>query len=373
MPDPSSSSPFTLLATSSQCAARRGELRTLHGTIQTPVFMPVGTQATVKGVTPEDLRGLGAQIILGNTYHLFLRPGHELIRKLGGLHNFMHWDGPILTDSGGFQIFSLKELAKISEEGAAFKSHIDGSSLFLSPESAVAVQEALGADIIMNLDTCIPYPADYAEAEAATALTSRWAARCRAAKEDDGRLLFGIIQGGMYHDLRHRSLAELQEIGFDGYAIGGLSVGEPQELMYEICQATAAGMPVDQARYLMGVGTPRNLVEAVYRGIDMFDCVMPTRNARNGMLFTSTGRLVIKNARYREDSRPPDEACDCYTCRHYSRAYLRHLYQARELLASHLLTVHNLRYYTALMERMRRALEADRFLEFYREFINLHP
>ncbi|MFU8818811.1 MAG: tRNA guanosine(34) transglycosylase Tgt [Desulfurivibrio sp.] len=364
-----SASPFKLLATSSQCAARRGELQTLHGVVQTPVFMPVGTQATVKGVTPENLRELGAQIILGNTYHLYLRPGHELVKKLGGLHRFMNWPGPILTDSGGFQIFSLQQLARISEEGAAFKSHIDGSGLFLSPESAVAVQEALGSDIMMCLDTCIPYPARRQQAEEATALTGRWAARCRAAQGDSGQLLFGIIQGGMYPDLRLRSLAEMVEIGFDGYAIGGLSVGEPEALMYEICEQTTAAMPTDHARYLMGVGTPRNLVEAVYRGIDMFDCVMPTRNARNGMLFTSTGRLVIKNARYRDDPRPADEACDCYTCRHYSRAYLRHLYVARELLSSHLMTVHNLHYYTALMARMRRAIEEDSFLEFYRGFI----
>ncbi len=362
-------SPFKLLATSSRCAARRGELRTLHGTVQTPVFMPVGTQATVKGVTPENLRELGAQIILGNTYHLYLRPGHELIQKLGGLHRFMNWDGPILTDSGGFQIFSLQQLAKISEEGAAFKSHLDGADLFLSPESAVAVQEALGSDIMMCLDTCIPYPAERRQAEEATALTGRWAARCRSAQGESGQLLFGIIQGGMYPELRARSLAELVEIGFDGYAIGGLSVGEPENLMYEICEETAAAMPADQARYLMGVGTPRNLVEAVYRGIDMFDCVMPTRNARNGMLFTSTGRLVIKNARYREDPRPPDEECDCYTCRHYSRAYLRHLYVARELLSSHLMTVHNLHYYTALMAEMRRAIADDNFPAFYRDFI----
>ncbi|MFH7320130.1 tRNA guanosine(34) transglycosylase Tgt [Desulfurivibrio sp. D14AmB] len=366
---PDSPSPFKLLATSSQCAARRGELQTLHGVVQTPVFMPVGTQATVKGVTPENLRELGAQIILGNTYHLYLRPGHELIKKLGGLHRFMNWSGPILTDSGGFQIFSLQQLARISEEGAAFKSHLDGSELFLSPESAVAVQEALGSDIMMCLDTCIPYPAQRQQAEEATALTGRWAARCRAAQGDSGQLLFGIIQGGMYPDLRLRSLAEMVAIGFDGYAIGGLSVGEPEELMYQICEETAGAMPADHARYLMGVGTPRNLVEAVYRGIDMFDCVMPTRNARNGMLFTSTGRLVIKNARYRDDPRPADESCDCYTCRHYSRAYLRHLYVARELLSSHLMTVHNLHYYTALMARMRRAIEEDNFLEFYRDFI----
>ncbi|MDF1614031.1 tRNA guanosine(34) transglycosylase Tgt [Desulfurivibrio dismutans] len=362
------SNPFSILQTSSQCAARRGELRTLHGTVQTPVFMPVGTQATVKGVTPEQVRELGAEIILGNTYHLYLRPGHELIKKFGGLHRFMNWPGPILTDSGGFQIFSLQQLAKITEEGAAFKSHLDGSALFLSPESAVAVQEALGADIMMCLDTCIPYPADYRQAKEATDLTGRWAARCRAVQGKSGQLLFGIIQGGMYADLRRQSLETLREIGFDGYAIGGLSVGEPEELMYEICEATAAEMPADQARYLMGVGTPRNLVEAVYRGVDMFDCVMPTRNARNGMLFTSRGRLVIKNARYRDDPRPPDEECGCYTCRHYSRAYLRHLFQAREIMASVLMTIHNLSYYTGLMATMRRGIEEDRFLEFYRNF-----
>lgn len=360
--------PFTILQSSSQCAARRGELRTLHGNVQTPVFMPVGTQATVKGVTPEQLRELGAEIILGNTYHLFLRPGPELIKQAGGLHRFMNWPGPILTDSGGFQIFSLERLAKITEEGAAFKSHLDGSALFLSPESAVTVQEDLGADIMMCLDTCIPYPAEYREAKAATDLTGRWAARCRAAQRDSGQLLFGIIQGGMYHDLRRQSLETLREIGFDGYAIGGLSVGEPEELMYEICEATAAEMPEDRARYLMGVGTPRNLVEAVRRGIDMFDCVMPTRNARNGMLFTSRGRLVIKNSRYRDDLRPPDESCGCYTCRHYSRAYLRHLFQAREIMASVLMTIHNLSYYTGLMTSMRRAIEEDRFLDFYRDF-----
>ncbi|MFH7326312.1 tRNA guanosine(34) transglycosylase Tgt [Desulfurivibrio sp. C05AmB] len=366
----SAASPFTVLGRSSQCAARRGELRTAHGTVQTPVFMPVGTQATVKGVMPESLWELGAEIILGNTYHLYLRPGHRLIKKLGGLHRFMNWSGPILTDSGGFQIFSLQQLAKITEEGASFKSHIDGSAFFLSPESAVAVQQDLGTDIMMCLDTCIPYPASYREAEAATSLTGRWAARSRAAQGERDRLLFGIIQGGMYRDLRLRSLETMVEIGFDGYAIGGLSVGEPEELMYEICETTAAGMPRDQARYLMGVGTPRNLVEAVKRGIDMFDCVMPTRNARNGMLFTSRGRLVIKNARYHDDPRPPDEECDCYTCRHYSRAYLRHLYLAREILASVLMTIHNLSYYTGLMAAMRQAIEQDRFLEFYRDFIS---
>ncbi|HIJ79736.1 MAG: tRNA guanosine(34) transglycosylase Tgt [Desulfobulbaceae bacterium] len=361
-------SPFTLHSKASDCAARRGELRTLHGTIQTPVFMPVGTQATVKGVTPENLKELGAQIILGNTYHLYLRPGHELIRSFGGLHKFMNWDRPILTDSGGFQIFSLKDLTKITEEGAAFKSHIDGSNLFLSPEDAVMVQEALGSDIMMCLDTCIAHPATRQETIKGTELTGRWARRSRAAQKDTGQLLFGIIQGGMYPDLRKQAIEELVEIGFDGYALGGLSVGESAEMMMEITEQTTAYMPEDHARYLMGVGTPENLVEAVYRGVDMFDCVMPTRNARNGMLFTSAGRLVIKNARYRDDQRPVDEHCDCYTCRNYSRAYLRHLFVSREILSSQLNTIHNLHYYVGLMDRMRRAIEEDRFGQFRNEF-----
>ncbi len=361
-------SPYTLHSQASDCAARRGEVRTLHGTVQTPVFMPVGTQATVKGVTPENLKELGAQIILGNTYHLYIRPGHELIRSFGGLHKFMNWDRPILTDSGGFQIFSLKDLTKITEEGAAFKSHHDGSKLFLSPEDAVAVQEALGSDIMMCLDTCIPYPATREEAIASTDLTGRWARRSRAAHKERGQLLFGIIQGGMYPDLRARAVEELVEIGFDGYALGGLSVGEPAELMMEITEEIAALMPADYPRYLMGVGTPENLVEAVYRGIDMFDCVMPTRNARNGMLFTSSGRLVIKNARHQDDHRPVDEECDCYTCRNYSRAYLRHLFMAREILSSQLNTIHNLHYYVGLMARIRKAIEENRFSQFRREF-----
>ncbi len=361
-------SPYTLHSQSSDCAARRGEVRTLHGTVQTPVFMPVGTQGTVKGVTPENLKELGAQIILGNTYHLYIRPGHELIRSFGGLHTFMNWDRPILTDSGGFQIFSLKDLTRITEKGAAFKSHLDGSNLFLSPEDAVGVQEALGSDIMMCLDTCIPYPATREEAIASTDLTGRWARRSRAAHQERGQLLFGIIQGGMYPDLRARAVEELVETGFDGYALGGLSVGEPAELMMEITEQTAALMPADYPRYLMGVGTPENLVEAVYRGIDMFDCVMPTRNARNGMLFTSSGRLVIKNARHQDDQRPVDEECDCYTCRHYSRAYLRHLFMAREILSSQLNTIHNLHYYVGLMARMRKAIEEDRFSQFRREF-----
>ncbi|MBU0965422.1 MAG: tRNA guanosine(34) transglycosylase Tgt [Proteobacteria bacterium] len=361
-------SPFTLHAQSSQCAARAGEVRTLHGTIQTPVFMPVGTQATVKGVTPENLLEIGAQIILGNTYHLFLRPGHELIRQLGGLHKFMNWHGPILTDSGGFQIYSLKELARITEEGATFKSHLDGSSHFLSPEDAVAVQEALGSDIMMCLDTCIPYPATWQEAETATALTARWAARCRAAQQETGQLLFGIVQGGMYPDLRARSVQDMLSIGFDGYALGGLSVGEPTEVMYDMTARTAALLPAAFPKYVMGVGTPEDLVECVFRGIDMFDCVMPTRNARNGMLFTSRGRLVIKNACHYNDPRPADENCDCYTCRNYSRAYLRHLYMAKEIMASQLNTIHNLHYFVNLMKQMRQAIREDRFEIFRKEF-----
>lgn len=330
--------------------------------------MPVGTQATVKAVTPENLLDLGAEIILANTYHLFLRPGHELVRDMGGLHSFMHWDKPILTDSGGFQIYSLKDLATISEEGATFKSHLDGSRHFLSPEIAVAVQEDLGADIIMCLDTCIPYPADQKEAEASTRLTGRWAKRSRDAQKEKDRLLFGIVQGGMFPDLRRHAVDELLEIGFDGYAMGGLSVGEPTELMYDMAEQTAALLPDEYPKYMMGVGRPEDLVECVYRGVDMFDCVMPTRNARNGMLFTSTGRLVIKNAQYYNDQRPVDENCDCYTCRNYSRAYLRHLYMAREIMASHLNTIHNLHYFVSLMNQMRQAIREDRFEKFREEF-----
>ena len=361
-------SPYTQTSCSSDCHARTGTLSTLHGAIQTPVFMPVGTQASVKALTPDNLHEAGAQIILGNTYHLFIRPGHELIRSFGGLHGFMHWKKPILTDSGGFQIFSLQELAKITDEGAAFRSHLDGSKLFLSPEDAVHVQEALGSDIMMALDTCIPYPASREEAAKGTALTKRWAARCRAAQTGTGQHLFGIIQGGMYPDMRLQALEQITEIGFDGYALGGLSVGEPKELMYELLVATAHRMPRTHARYLMGVGTPEDLVEGVYNGIDMFDCVMPTRNARNGMLFTSQGRLVIKNSRYREDPRPLDESCTCYTCRNFSRAYLRHLFQSREILAYQLNSIHNISYYCSLMTEMRQAVKEDRFPAFRKQF-----
>jgi queuine tRNA-ribosyltransferase len=363
-----SKSPYTLHCTSSESRARRGELATKHGVIQTPVFMPVGTQATVKSVTPENLKEMGAQIILGNTYHLYIRPGHELIEQFGGLHGFMNWDRPILTDSGGFQIFSLQELAKITEEGAAFRSHLDGSKLFLSPEDAIRVQEALGSDIMMCLDTCIPQPADRKTTIEKTNLTSRWAQRCRQAHAKKDQLLFGIVQGGMYPELREQSAKDLIDIDFDGYAIGGLSVGETKEQMHEMTEATIPHLPAEYSRYLMGVGTPEDLVEGVWRGVDMFDCVMPTRNARNGTLFTSKGKVVIKNSQYRQDHEPLDEHCSCYTCRNYSRAYLRHLFVSREILSYHLNTIHNLHYYLNLMSEMREAIEKDKFGQFRKDF-----
>lgn len=361
-------SPYTLQCSSSDCAARRGEVRTRKGTFQTPVFMPVGTQATVKSVTPENLKEIGAEIILGNTYHLYIRPGHRLIRDFGGLHSFMNWDRSILTDSGGFQIFSLKELATITEEGAAFRSHLDGSKLFLSPEDAIHVQESLGTDIMMCLDTCIPYPASREETIRSTDLTTRWAKRCREAQQDTGQLLFGIVQGGMYPDLRERSAQALVDIGFDGYALGGLSVGESKDLMRDMTEATVPMLDSDYPIYLMGVGTPVDLVESVRLGVDMFDCVMPTRNARNGTLFTSKGKVVIKNSRYRDDQAPPDENCNCYTCRNYSMAYLRHLFQCREILSYHLNTIHNLHYYLNLMADIRTAIENDSFAAFRKDF-----
>lgn len=359
---------FTVLHRSGACRARCGELTTLHGSVRTPVFMPVGTRATVKAVTPEDLERLGARIILGNTYHLFNRPGHRLIRQLGGLHAFMNWRHPILTDSGGFQIFSLRELANITEEGAEFRSHLDGSRRFLSPEDAVRVQEDLGSDIMMVLDNCIPWPAGREDARTATELTERWAIRSQNVPRNPGRLLFAIVQGGMYTDLRQRTARTLVDTGFDGYALGGLSVGEPKELMYGMIEASVSCLPDDQPVYLMGVGTPEDLVEGVYRGVDMFDCVMPTRNARNGMLFTSRGRIVIKNACYHDDPGPIDDLCDCYTCRNYSRAYLRHLFMSRELLAYQLNSVHNLHYYCSLMAGMRNAIERDDFPSFRDNF-----
>ncbi|SDP14236.1 tRNA guanosine(34) transglycosylase Tgt [Desulforhopalus singaporensis] len=364
----SQKSPFTLHCLSTECDARRGEVRTRQGVFQTPVFMPVGTQGTVKAVTPENLMEMNAQIILGNTYHLFIRPGHRLIESFGGLHRFMNWKGSILTDSGGFQIFSLKELATITEEGAAFRSHLDGSKLFLSPEDAVEVQQSLGSDIMMCLDTCIPFPSTRDETIRATELTTRWARRCRSAHSRREQLLFGIVQGGMYPELRKEHAEALIDIGFDGYAIGGLSVGEKPQIMYDMTRETVASLPADYPRYLMGVGTPEDLVEGVWRGVDMFDCVMPTRNARNGSLFTSKGKISIKNARFRDDHSPVDEECGCYTCRNYSRAYLRHLFQAREILSYHLNTIHNLHFYLTLMANIRKAIEKDNFARFRQDF-----
>jgi len=360
---------FSLVATDATTGARRGRLHTRRGTVETPVFMPVGTQGTVKGMLPEALVDIGAEIILGNTYHLYLRPGHELVQKLGGLHRFMNWSRPILTDSGGFQVFSLGELRRLDEQGATFQSHLDGARHTLTPELSIAIQEALGADIIMAFDECIPYPASRDYVAESTARSSRWALRCKQARTpDDGAALFGIVQGGMELDLRSRSAAELLEIGFDGYALGGLSVGEEAGLMYEVMEHALPQLPDGAPRYVMGVGTPENLIEGIARGADMFDCVMPTRNARNGVLFTSTGKISIKQARYRDDETPIDAACDCYTCRHYSRAYLRHLFQANEILASVLNTHHNLHYYVGLMAAARSAIEQQRFAAFRSDF-----
>ncbi len=363
--------PFKITARSETHRARAGELSLVHGTVPTPIFMPVGTLGTVKSLSPEELVGAEARIILGNTYHLYLRPGCDVIEPFGGLHRFMNWDRPILTDSGGFQIFSLAKLTRISEEGAAFQSHIDGSKHLLTPEKSIEIQICLDSDIIMCLDQCIEYPADREAAAKALELTTRWAGRCKTTwqeKTGGKNALFGIVQGGMYEDLRRRSADELAEIGFSGYAVGGLSVGEPKELMYEVAEYTLPMLPEDRPRYVMGVGTPEDLVELTARGADMFDCVMPTRNARNGQLFTRQGTLNIANARFRTDTGPADPTCDCYTCRNYSRAYLRHLYMSREILSYRLNTLHNIHYYLKLMSEMRAAIIAGRFDDFYRSF-----
>ncbi len=359
---------FELLKVCHDTQARRGTLHVRRGVIETPAFMPVGTQGTVKGMLPEQLKEIGAQIILGNTYHLYLRPGHERLARLGGLHRFMNWDRPILTDSGGFQVFSLGALRKIDEEGVRFQSHIDGSAHKLTPELSIAIQEALGADIMMVFDECIPHPATREYVAESTARSSRWAARCKEARTDQSAALFGIVQGGMERDLRQQSAESLLEIGFDGYALGGLSVGESAEVMYQVLEWSLPLLPQDRPRYVMGVGTPENLVEAVARGADMFDCVMPTRNARNGVLFTSFGKISIKQARFIEDEMPLDPECSCYVCRNYSRAYLRHLYQSNEILASVLNTTHNLYYYLRLMESMRDAISVGSFKTFREEF-----
>lgn len=359
---------FQILAISA--GARRGRLRLAHGAVETPVFMPVGTYGTVKAVTPEELRQVGAQIILGNTFHLMLRPGPELIGRFGGLHGFMHWDGPILTDSGGFQLWSLTELRKITEQGVRFQSPVNGDTIWLTPERSIEVQHALNADIVMQFDECTPYPATPAQARESMELSARWARRCKDAHGGNGNALFGIVQGGMYGELRVESLSRLQDVGFDGYAIGGLSVGEPEAQRLHVLDHLAPVLPPAHPRYLMGVGTPRDLVQAVARGVDMFDCVLPTRNARNGHLFTGEGVVRLRNSRYRDEEGPLDPACDCYTCRHYSRAYLHHLDKCNEILGARLNTIHNLRYYQSLMARIRAAIEADDYACFMRQFLD---
>ena len=360
---------YELIKKDEGTGARAGVLHTPHGSFPTPIFMPVGTQATVKAVSPDELKDLGAGIILSNTYHLFLRPGMELVREAGGLHKFMHWDRGILTDSGGFQVFSLGELRKITEEGVTFRSHIDGSKQFLSPEISIEVQTALGSDIVMAFDECVPYPADYDYTKQSLDRTLRWAKRCKDAMTRDDQGLFGIVQGGMYKELRIESAEALVEMDFPGYAVGGLSVGEPKELMYEMLELSTEHLPQDKPRYLMGVGTPDCLVEGVARGIDMFDCVFPTRVARNGMAMTWTGRLVMKNKVFTHDHEVLEQGCGCYACRNgYTRAYIRHLVRAGEIFGLRLLTLHNLYFLQAFMRAMREAIVESRFAEFRRDF-----
>ena len=360
---------FELLKESKDSMARLGRLHTPHGIIETPVFMPVGTRATVKAMTPEEVKDLGAQIILSNTYHLYLKPGHDLIREAGGLHKFMNWHGPILTDSGGFQVFSLGDLRKIKEEGVQFRSHIDGSKHFISPEKSIEVQNALGSDIMMTFDECAPYPSTYEYVKNSMERTTRWAKRCKDYHKDwDRQALFGIVQGGMYKDLRHESAKALVDMDFSGYAVGGLSVGEPKDLMCDILEYTTPLLPKTKPRYLMGVGTPDYLFEAVTRGIDMADCVLPTRIARNGTALTSHGKMVMRNAKYTRDFNKLDPECDCYTCRNYSRAYIRHLINVDEILGARLLTIHNLNFLIKLMDNIRESIKEDRFIEYKQEF-----
>jgi queuine tRNA-ribosyltransferase len=357
---------FTLI--NNDKIARRGRLEFDRGTVETPAFMPVGTYGTVKAMTPEELEGMGAQIILGNTFHLMLRPGTEIIKKHGDLHDFTHWQGPILTDSGGFQVFSLAKMRKISEKGVVFQSPIDGAKVELTPESSMQVQKDLGSDIVMIFDECTPYPATETEASESMELSLRWADRCKKAHEGNPNALFGIVQGGMYPSLRHRSAKALTEIGFDGYAIGGLSVGEPEDERNNVLNETLPLLPEDKPRYLMGVGTPSDIIESVRRGVDMFDCVIPTRHARTGFLYTSKGIIKIRNSKYTDDIRPLDEQCDCYTCKNYSRSYLRHLDKCKEILGVRLNTIHNLHYYQNLMRDIRSAIESDSFEQFAEDF-----
>jgi queuine tRNA-ribosyltransferase len=353
---------FEILSTDGP--ARRGRLTFAHGSVETPVFMPVGTYGSVKAMSPEDLYAVGAQIVLGNTFHLWLRPGLDVIAAHGGLHRFMAWDRPILTDSGGFQVFSLGELRKISEEGVSFRSPVNGDVCFLSPEESMRIQRTLNSDVVMIFDECTPYPADEREAAASMRLSLRWAERSKRAHDGNNNALFGIVQGGMQEELRDESLRGLQKIGFDGYAIGGLSVGEPKADMQRVLRHTAPQLPSGAPRYLMGVGTPADIVDAVVNGIDMFDCVMPTRNARNGWIFTRSGTIRLRNARYRDDIRPLDEECGCYTCRHFSRSYLHHLQRVNEILGAHLNTVHNLHFYQQLMGELRQVIDAGKLMEY---------
>ncbi|MDD4495784.1 MAG: tRNA guanosine(34) transglycosylase Tgt [Eubacteriales bacterium] len=354
-----------------QTGARLGKVHTPHGSFDTPAFMPVGTQATVKGMSPDELKEIGAQIILSNTYHLYMRPGHELIEEAGGLHEFMNWNRPILTDSGGFQVFSLCDLRDICEEGVTFKSHIDGTKHFFTPEKSIEVQNSLGADIIMSFDECIPYPSEYEYVKDSVERTSRWAARCKAVhKNTKTQSLFGIVQGGMYNDLRKLSVEQLLEIGFPGYSIGGLSVGEPADIMYDVLESTVPLLPEDKPRYLMGVGSPDYLIEGAIRGIDMFDCVLPTRIGRNGTVFTSKGRIIVRDAKYSRDFSPIDSECGCYVCRNFSKAYVRHLFKAGEILGLRLATWHNLYFLLDLMKQIRQAIIEDRLANFRTEFFN---
>ncbi len=363
---------FELLHVCRQTGARRGRLHTPHGVIETPVFMPVGTQASVKTLSPDELKADGAQIILSNTYHLHLRPGEELIRKAGGLHGFMNWDRPILTDSGGFQVFSLAELRKVKEEGVEFRSHLDGSKHFFSPESVMHIEEALGADIMMQFDECSAFPCTEDRAKDAMYRTMRWLERCMKAKTRDDRALFGIVQGAFSPKLRAECATEMAKLDLPGFGIGGLSVGEPKELMYQLLEVLNPLMPWNKPRYLMGVGSPDCLVEGVLRGVDMFDCVLATRVARNGTVFTRDGRLVIRNAKYAEDFSPLDAECDCYACRNFSRAYIRHLFKAGEILPLRLNSIHNIRFLTWMMEQMRRAIEQDCLRDWTEEFYARH-
>jgi len=359
---------FDLLKVDTDTEARRGKIKTTHGEINTPIFMPVGTQATVKAVTPDELKEIQAEIILANTYHLYLRPGHDLIKKAGGLHQFMNWDKPILTDSGGFQVFSLSDLREIEEEGVYFQSHIDGSRHFISPEKSIEIQNALGSDIVMAFDECPPEPNNYNYVKKSLERTIRWAERSKEAMDNNKQSLFGIIQGGVFRDLREKSIQKMVEINFPGYAIGGLSVGEAKNDMLQTLDYTARQMPSAKPRYLMGVGTPQDLIEGVMRGIDMFDCVMPTRIARHGSIYTSEGRLTIRNATYKDDFKAPDPHCDCQVCQNYSRAYIRHLLKRKEILGIRLTTYHNLYFFINLMQRIRDSIDNNNFLSFREKF-----